>query len=76
MVPGRPSPVVGGRHMYSTVSADKGNGYGPTVGICTVPDCVLYLASFLYISLEKTRLPVLSDPRPVCVPADNTPDGF
>ena len=27
-------------------------------------------------TLEKTRLPVLSDPRLVCVPADNTPDGF
>ena len=43
---------------------------------CTVPNCVLYLATFCYISLEKTRLPVLSDPRLVCVPADNTPDGF
>ena len=43
----------------------------PTVGICTVPNCVLYLATFCYISLEKTRLPVLSDPRLVCVPADN-----
>ena len=47
-----------------------------TVGLCTVPNCVLYLATFCYISLEKTRLPVLSDPRLVCVPADNTPDGF
>ena len=57
------------------VSADENNGT-TTVGICTVPNCVLYLATFLYISLEKTRLPVLSDPRLVCVPADNTPDGF
>ena len=47
-----------------------------TVGICTVPNCVLYLATFCYISLEKTRLPVLSDPRLVCVPADNNSDGF
>ena len=44
--------------------------------MCTVPNCVLYLATFCYISLEKTRLPVLSDPRLVFVPADNTPDGF
>ena len=55
------------------MSADNGT---TTVGICTVPNCVLYLATFCYISLEKTRLPVLSDPRLVCVPADNTPDGF
>ena len=33
------------------LSADKGNDYGRN------------MYSFLYISLEKTRLPVLSDPR-------------
>ena len=44
-------------------------------------DYVLYLIvyctlPFCYISLEKTKAALLSDPRLVCVPADNTPDGF
>ena len=79
-------PLKGGKlgirlaHAFSVTADLLAHSYGgvcqqmrgtPTVGICTVPNCVLYLATFCYISLEKTRLPVLSDPRLVCVPADN-----
>ena len=42
------------------LSADKGNDYGRNM--CCTSLCAA-LATFLYISLEKTRLPVLSDPR-------------
>ena len=51
-----------GRRGTGVYRAYRSNGT-TTVGICTVRNSVLSLTTFLYISLEKTRLPVLSDPR-------------